>query len=88
MCWASSKSTASVGAAQVADPGLQCMHMSYSLNSFKGGYIGDYIGTTLGVIKGDTKSLDNDSYAIPRCLEGIGRSRLLPGPERARGKAV
>ena len=23
---------------------LVCLHMSYSLNSFKGGYIGDYIG--------------------------------------------
>ena len=31
---------------------------SYSLNSFKrgyiGGYVGDYIGTTIGVIEGDT----------------------------------
>ena len=36
--------------------------MSYSLNSFKGVYIGDYIGTTMGVIKGDTRSLDNGSY--------------------------
>ena len=32
--------------------------MSYSLNSFKGGYIGDYVG----VIKGDTRSLDSSSY--------------------------
>ena len=32
--------------------------MSYSLNSLKGGYIGDYIGSTIGVIKGDTMSLD------------------------------
>ena len=35
-----------------------CVDMSYSLNSLKGGYIGDYIGTTMGVIKGDTRSLD------------------------------
>ena len=28
----------------------------------KGGYISDYIGTTIGVIKGDTRSLDNGSY--------------------------
>ena len=29
----------------------------------KGGYIGDYIGgTTIGVIKGDTRSLDSISY--------------------------
>ena len=33
-------------------------YMSNGLNSLKGGYIGDYIG----VIKGDTRSLDNGSY--------------------------
>ena len=32
--------------------------MSYSLNSLKG----DYIGTTIGDIKGDTRSLDYSSY--------------------------
>ena len=31
------------------------IHMSYGLNSSKGGHIGDYIGNTTGVIKGDTK---------------------------------
>ena len=36
--------------------------MTYSLNSIKGGYIGDYIGTTIRLIKGDTRSLDNGSY--------------------------
>ena len=36
-------------------------YMSYSLNSLKGGYIGDQ-GTTIGVIKGDTRSLDYSSY--------------------------
>ena len=30
------------------------LHISYSLNSLKG----DYKGTTIGVIKGDTSSLD------------------------------
>ena len=37
-----------------------CTHvnMSYSRNSLKGGYIGDYIG----VIKGDAGSLDFSSY--------------------------
>ena len=45
------------------DLGLRDMyiHMSYSLNSLKGGYIGDCIGTTIGVIKGDTRSLDYSS---------------------------
>ena len=40
--------------------------MSYSLNSLKGvSYIGDYIGTTIRFIKGDTRSLDNGSYEKP-----------------------
>ena len=39
--------------------------MSYSLNSLKGGYIGDYIGVT----KGDTRSYD---YFRP---SGRGRQR-------------
>ena len=38
--------------------------MSYSLNSLKGGYIGDYVGTTIGVIKGDTRSLGYSSYVL------------------------
>ena len=38
--------------------------MSYSLNSLKGGYIGDYMGTTIGVIKGDTRSLDSSSHVV------------------------
>ena len=33
-------------------------HVYYSLNSSKGGYIGDYIGDYYRVIKGDTRSLD------------------------------
>ena len=39
--------------------------MTYSLNSLKGGDIGVYIGvyyTTMGVIKGGTRNLDNGSY--------------------------
>ena len=35
--------------------------MSHSLNSLKGGYIGDYIGNYYRVIKGDTRSLDSGS---------------------------
>ena len=37
-------------------------HMSYSRNSLKGGYTGDYMGTTIGVIEGYTRSLDYSSY--------------------------
>ena len=36
--------------------------MSYSLNSLKGDYIGDYIWDYYRVIKGDTRSLDYGSY--------------------------
>ena len=36
-------------------------HMNYSLNSLKGGYIGDCMSTTIMVIQGDTRSLDNGS---------------------------
>ena len=32
--------------------------MSYSLNSLNGGYMGDYIG----VLRGNTRSLDSGSY--------------------------
>ena len=37
-------------------------HMSYSLNSLRGVIWGIIYGTTIGVIKGDTRSLDNGSY--------------------------
>ena len=36
-------------------------HMSYGLNYLKGGYIGEYI-RTVGLIKGDTRSLDDSPY--------------------------
>ena len=51
--------------------------MSCSLNSLKGGYVGDYIGDYyIGVIKGDARSLDYGSYvdepdAISRDLADI-----------------
>ena len=47
--------------------------MSYSLSSFKQdyveGYIGDYyirgyIGSVIGLLKGDTRSLDHVSYKV------------------------
>ena len=37
-------------------------YMSSSLNSLKGVYRGVYRGTTIGAIKGDTRSLDYGSY--------------------------
>ena len=38
--------------------------MSYSLNSLKGVQKGIILGTTIGVTKGDTRSLDNGSYDL------------------------
>ena len=43
-------------------PGVISTRMSYSQNSFKGGFLGDYIGTSIGLIKGDTRSLDYSLY--------------------------
>ena len=37
-------------------------HVSYSLNFLREGYIGMIYGTTIGDIKGDTRSLDCSSY--------------------------
>ena len=48
--------------------------MSYSLNSSKR-VIGDYIGTTIGVIEGDTRSLDSGSYRCIREWWRITRNR-------------
>ena len=47
--------------------------MSYSLNSLKAGYIGDYIGeTVMGVIQGDTRSLDYSSDdTVPRMVLAV-----------------
>ena len=38
--------------------------LSYSLNSLKGGYIGSTKGTTIEVIKGDTRSLEYGSVRV------------------------
>ena len=44
------------------DPRDKHLQRSYSLNSLKGGYIGDYLGYDYKVIIGDTRSLDYSSY--------------------------
>ena len=43
-------------------PETNRLDLYYSLNSLKGGYIGNVRGTTIGVIKGDTRSLYNGSF--------------------------
>ena len=52
--------------------------MSYSLNSVKGGYIVYFIGGTIGVIKGDTRSLD---YSSNGSCPG-GNLRYYRAPQR------
>ena len=60
--------------------------MSYSLNTLKGGYIGDCIGSIIGVIKGDARSLDNGSCGLRKvCLWGGGRRFLKQGTFRIYG---
>ena len=44
--------------------------MSHSLNSLKGGYIGDYYSGE-GIIKGDTRSLDYGSYDFESKASGL-----------------
>ena len=41
-------------------------HLSYSLNSLKGSYIGDVIlqGNTIGVSQGDTRSSDYSLHGL------------------------
>ena len=43
-------------------PGLSERYMSYSLNSVRGGYTGNYMGDYYWGIKGDTRSLDYSSH--------------------------
>ena len=59
--------------------------MSYNLNSIKRGYIGDYIGDYyIGVIKGDTRSLDSGSCRLlPAAVQTF---RLIAGI-KAQGKS-
>ena len=46
--------------------------MSHDLNSFKRGYIQDYIGDYYRVIKGDTRSLDYGSSSAARPEQSLG----------------
>ena len=46
---------------QPQDHSSSVPHMSYTLNSLKGVTWGIIYGTTIGVTKGDTRSLDNGS---------------------------
>ena len=50
--------------------------MSYSLNSIKGCYLGDNIGIIVGVVKGDTRSLDYIGIACFRIGKGCKKGSL------------
>ena len=54
--------------------------MSYSLNSLKGGYIGDYIGEYYRDYKGDTRSLDLHSLGFRRHSGQCERSGSISSP--------
>ena len=60
-------------------PSFHCLHMVYSPNTLKGNIKGILLGTTIGLIKGDTRSLDYSSYGLAKAShveEPIGN---LPG---------
>ena len=44
--------------------------MRMQSNSFKGGYAGDYIWKycSIGVLEGDTRTVENGSYKVDRYL--------------------
>ena len=42
------------------------LDLHYSLDSFKGGQIGDYIGGIIRIARGDTRSLDYRKFGV--CL--------------------
>ena len=46
-------------------------------NSLNGGYIGDCMGTVLGVIKGDTRSLDYPSMSQPYSVKPMVGYKIL-----------
>ena len=58
--------------------------MSYSLNCLKPGYKGDY-GSIIGVIGGDTGSLDNGSFRLfefnVSVVEGLARGLRFRNPK-------
>ena len=51
--------------------------MSHSLNSLKGGYIGDYLGEYHRGIKGDTRSLDYSTCKTARDLNNQNQYHSL-----------
>ena len=62
--------------------------MSHSLNSSKGGYIREYIGDYLGLIKWDARSLDYGSSSLHNaCI--FPHSLLIPSnPKGSRTQII
>ena len=50
------------GASQAMKKWITEIKLSYNLNSLNGVVSGDYVGDVLGLIQGDTRSLDYSSY--------------------------
>ena len=63
-------------------------YVSFSLNSVKGDYIREYIGTTIGIIKGDTRMLDYSSCILkdplPRARKPRRKKKRKPRVPRFR----
>ena len=56
---------------------INVAHMYYSLNSLKGVIYGIIEGTTIEVIKGDTRSLDYSSHNYIQWLRGNPAPKFL-----------
>ena len=57
--------------------------MRYSQESVKGGYMADHIGDLIGLIEGDTRSLDYSSYdADPTTIDSHRFVFLVPGCQK------
>ena len=70
-----------VGNPVSSDPKNCCKghnHMYYSLNSFKGVIEGDYYSTTLGLLRGGTRSLDYSSVAQDTSDLGLLKTEQVP----------
>ena len=69
---------------------IALIHMSHSLNSLKGGYIGITYGIITGVFKGDSSGLGYSSYerglkkSVTTCVFAVRTHCLVFGRARPR----
>ena len=63
-------------------PEFQCTYMELQSKLLKGGlYRGLYRGTTIGIIKGHTRSLDSGSHGATAANGGLRQAHSTPMPE-------